>query len=160
LGVEPLIGAHGIPPWIGIAVGWVVCGAALWKGGWSERTVAAGFLLSWFVDALLKDHRFAGPQWPAFVSDTMLFLLILIVAMRSGRYWPLFAAAFTLLEVVTHAASIVARHLSAWAYITANVIWTYLLLGSIAYGVWGHARRANYIAATSDPMDDPGATRR
>ena len=156
----PLVGAYGIPPWIGIALGWIVCGAALWKGGWSERIVAAGFLLSWFADAILKDHRFAGPQWPAFVSDTAFFLLILVVALRSGHYWPLFAAAFQLLEVVTHLASTVARHLSAWAYITANVIWTYLLLGSLAIGVWGHMRRDRQPAASADPITDPGATLR
>jgi len=155
-----LVGAYGIPPWIGIAIGWIVCGGALWKGGWAERAVAGGFLLSWFADAVLKDHRFAGPQWASFVSDSAFFLLILWVALRSGRYWPLFAAAFQLLEVVTHAASIVARHLSAWAYITANVIWTYLLLGALAVGVWGEFRRVSQPTANDAPTPDPGATRR
>jgi hypothetical protein len=135
-------GAHGIPPWIGIAIGWLVCGSALWKGGWSERLVAGGFLLSWFADAILKDHHFAGPQWAALVSDSAFLLLIVFVAMRSRQYWPLFAAAFQLLEVVTHMASAMDRHLSAWAYITANVIWTYLILWAIAFGTFNAWKRS------------------
>jgi hypothetical protein len=154
-----LVGAHGIPPWIGISVGWLVCGSAFWKGGWSERVVACGFLLSWFADAVLKDRSFVGPQWANFVSDTALFLIILIVALRSNYYWPLFAAAFQLLEVVTHVASTIDRHLSAWAYITANVIWTYLILGSIAYGTYS-AWRDRRQPAIADPTPSPGATRR
>jgi hypothetical protein len=157
--VAQLVGSHGIPPWLGIALGWLVCGGALWKGGLSERFVAAGFLLSWFADAMLKDHRFVGPQWAEFASDTAFFVLILVVALRSGRYWPLFAAAFQLLEVITHTASIVARHLSAWAYITANVIWTYLLLGSLAYGVWGHLRRGAHPEDSDAATRDPGGAR-
>jgi len=117
-------------------------------------------LLSWFADALLKDHRFQGPQWAAFVSDTALFLLILFVAVRSAHYWPLFAAAFQLLEVVTHVASTIDRHLSAWAYITANVIWTYLILGSIAFGTWNAWRRRDDIAHGKDRIADPDSARR
>jgi len=102
--------------------------------------VALGFLLSWLADAVLKDQRFQGPQWANFASDSAFFVVILVVALRSRSYWPLFAASFQLLEVVTHAASAVDRHLSAWAYITANVIWTYLVLGSIAVGTLGDWR--------------------
>lgn len=154
-----MIGAHGIPPWIGIAIGWVVCGAALWKGRWSERVVAAGFLLGWLATALLKDHHFAGPQWSIFAADTAALLLFLFVALKSGRYWPLFAAAFQLLAVITHVASTFDRHLSAWAYITAGVIWSYLLLGSIGIGTW-NTWRGDHPAASADPITEPGATRR
>jgi hypothetical protein len=112
--------------------------------------VALGFLLSWFADAVLKDQRFQGPQWANFASDTVYFLVILFVALRSRSYWPLFAAAFQLLEVVTHVASTVDRHLSAWAYITANVIWTYLVLGAILVGTLG-ALRARRMSLSPEP---------
>jgi hypothetical protein len=154
-----VIGAHGIPPWIGIAIGWAVCGSALWKGGWAERVVAAGFVINWIAVALLKDRHYAGPQWAAFAIDTAYLAVIIVVAMWSGRYWPLFAAAFQLLGVVTHIASALDRHLSAWAYITGNVIWSYLLLGAIGIGTW-NAWRSDQPAASADPITEPGATRR
>jgi hypothetical protein len=146
-----LVGTYGIPPWIGIAIGWAVCGSALWKGGWSERLVAAGFLANWIAVAVLKDHRFGGPQWAAFAIDTAYLGLIVFVAMKSGRYWPLFAAAFQLLAVVTHAASTIDRQLGGWAYITASVIWTYLLLGTLAIGTWNCARQQALAAGTDEP---------
>ena len=121
--------------------------------------MAAGFLLDWVASALLKDRHFSGPQWGAFAIDTANLILFLFVALRSGRYWPLFAAAFQLLAVVTHVASTVDRRLSAWASITASVIWTYLILGALAVGTW-NAWRARQPAASADPITDPGATLR
>jgi hypothetical protein len=159
-GTKQLVGAYGIPAWVGIAIGWLVCGTALWKGGWSARVVAVGFLVSWIADAVLKDLSFSRPQWASFAADTAYFLVILYVALRSGHYWPLFAAAFQLLEVVTYVANILDRHLSAWAYITANVIWTYLILGSIAYGTYSAWRDRRQPAIADDPTPSPGATRR
>jgi hypothetical protein len=121
--------------------------------------VATGFLLGWLATALLKDHHFAGPQWSIFAADTAAFLLFLFVALKSGRYWPLFAAAFQLLAVVTHVASTFDRHLSAWAYITAGVIWSYLLLGSIGLGAW-NTWRGGQLAPSGIPTGEPGATLR
>jgi hypothetical protein len=108
---------------------------------------------------MLKDRHFSGPQWGAFAIDTANLILFLLVALRSGRYWPLFAAAFQLLAVITHVASTMDRHLSAWAAITASVIWTYLILGALAVGTW-NVWRGRYPAASADPITDPGATLR
>jgi len=122
--------------------------------------VAAGFLLDWIASALLKDRHFAGPQWGEFAIDVANLALFLGVALRSGRYWPLFAAAFQLLAVITHVASTFDRHLSAWAYITASVIWTYCILGALAYGAWTAWRSGRQRPANAELMADPGATLR
>ena len=126
-----------IPAWIGIAVGWAIAGAALWKGGRSERIVAAAFLIAWLATAVTRDRHFVGPQWSGFVIDGAFLVVLLGVALRSVRYWPLFAAGFQLLAVLTHAARVIDPTVGGWAYITAGVIWTYFTLFALAAGTWG-----------------------
>jgi hypothetical protein len=147
-----------LPPWIGLAIGWTVSLAALWTGGRSERAVALGFLASWFTTALTKDRAWSGLQWGGFVGDALFLALLLCVALRSRKYWPLFAAAFQLLAVVTHAALLIDNKVGAWAYITAGVIWTYLLLFALAFGTWGSWRERQL--AKVGLATEPGAMRR
>ncbi|MDE2488318.1 MAG: hypothetical protein KGO51_13065 [Alphaproteobacteria bacterium] len=136
-----------LPPWIGAGFFLIVCGAALWKGGRDERVVAVGLLLSWAVSYLSLIQRRPGTQWGEFAADALLLALLGVVALRSRRYWPLAAAAFQLLAVVTHAATLVDRHLGAWAYITANVIWTQLITMALAIGTYNDWRARRQVAA-------------
>lgn len=141
-------------------MGWSVVITALWQGGRSERAVAIGFIVSWAITALTKDHRWTQLQWGGFAGDTAFFVLLVVVALRSRRYWPLWAAGFQLLAVITHAAMLVDRQLSQWAYITANVIWSYLLLFSLAYGTWSAWRERRQLGAMAAALADPGPTLR
>ena len=50
------------------------------------------------------------------------------------------AAAFQLLAVVTHMAIMADKGVRAWAYITALILWSYLVLISLAAGTYLHAR--------------------
>ncbi|WP_374469367.1 hypothetical protein [Phenylobacterium sp.] len=72
--------------------------------------------------------------------DVSLLVVVVVVAMRSSRYWPIFAAAFQLLAVITHAAHLLDPGVGDWAYVTAGVIWTYLLLLALALGTWNRWR--------------------
>ena len=150
-----------MPVWIGIAFGWAVAICAMWKGGWSERVAAAAFLIAWVATSLARDHRWIGPQWGGFVIDILFLAALLFVAFRSRRYWPLFAAGFQLLAVLTHLARIIDPNVHNWAYITAGVIWTYLTLFSIALGTYNRWREPGQPVAKDVPAAaGPGATRR
>ena len=65
--------------------------------------------------------------------------------MRTPRYWPLVAAAFELLCVVTHVARIIDPGVMAWAYATAQVIFTQLVVVAIGVGVWNHWRETRAL---------------
>jgi hypothetical protein len=150
-----------LPVWPGIAFGWAVALAAFWKGGWSERTAAGAFILAWLATPLLRDRSWIGTQWGGFAIDIVFLAVLVGVALRSRRYWPLFAAAFQLLAVLTHLARIIDPHVHVWAYITAGVIWTYLTLFAIALGAYNRWRERSQPAAKAAPvMAEPGATRR
>lgn len=125
----------------------LVCGSAFWKGGREEQFAAGAMLMSLAATIVLRDPRWAGLQWGAFSADALLLLALTGVALRTTRYWPLCAAAFQLLCVTTHLARMMDPGVRAWAYATGQVIFTHLMLYSLAFGVWGawRASRASSL---------------
>lgn len=149
-----------LPPWFGLTLTVVVCGAAFWKGARDEQVAAAGVVLSWLATLVLHDPHWIGPQWGAFGADVLLLFLIVAVALRSERYWPMVAAAFQLLCVTIHLARLFDPGVRAWAYATGQVIFTHFYLWTIAFAVWGTWRRRTRQLGTIEPTAAPGATRR
>ena len=119
-------------------------------GGREERVAATYFTLAALVAPFLLDRRWAGTQWAMFAVDLGYLCLLLFFALRSRKWWPIPAAAFQLLAVLTHVASLVDHKLGAWAYVTAGVIWTYLGLTAIAVGTYNHWR-GRRLAVAPEP---------
>jgi hypothetical protein len=148
-----------LPPWIGVALLSCVTGAAFFKGGRPERIAAGGITLGVLAGFAMRDRHWSGTQWADFAIDLIFFLLILAIALRSDRYWPIWAAGFQLLAVITHAASLIDAGLAPWAYVTAGVIWTYLVMGALAVGTY-EAWRGAHPAISGAPAAAAGETRR
>lgn len=132
-----------------------VCVLAARRGGQDERLAAGGLLAGWALTMLVYRTQFKEPEWGIFIVDGALLGLLAWIALRTRRYWPICAAAFHLLAVVTHVARVVDHTVGAWAYITAEIIWGYLLAFTIAYGAWTAPQRGQANAPTP-----AGATRR
>ncbi|HXA40934.1 MAG TPA: hypothetical protein VNW53_18180 [Phenylobacterium sp.] len=152
--------SYALPPWVGLAITVIVGGGAFWKGGREEQVAAGGLMLSWLTTLVLRDPRWSGTQWGAFGADICLLVLLAAVALRTRRYWPLFAAAFQLLCVVTHIARIVDPGVRAWAYATGQVIFSQWVFFAVGIGVFNTWRASRQPASDGDPMTDPGAMRR
>lgn len=148
-----------LPPWFGQVVLYGISIAAFWKGGRDERLVAAGLLVNVLLTWLLRDWSWPYIQWEAFGIDVLLLLLLVAVALRSSKYWPMSAAAFQLLAVLTHIAKLVDQNVNQWAYITAIIIFTYLLVFALGVGVW-NTWRATRQPSTAERADGAAATRR
>jgi hypothetical protein len=151
--------AH-IYPWFGLGLTIAICGAAFWKGGREEQSSAAALLLSLAATLALRDRSWMGIQWGAFASDILLLVFLVVLALRSKRYWPLCAAAFQLLCVVTHVARIVDPGVRAWAYATGQVIWSQAMMLALGVGVLNTWRAERQVARAAIPAGTPGATRR
>lgn len=41
-----------VPPWLAILIVVCVCGSAIWKGEWQERTVAVAIIVAWLLTPL------------------------------------------------------------------------------------------------------------
>jgi hypothetical protein len=152
--------AYGLPPWFGLALMASVCGAAFWRGGREEQMTAGALLLSWVATIILRDPQWIGPQWGAFVADIFLLIFLVGLALRSAKYWPIFAAGFHLLAVVTHSARMIDKAMGSWAYATAAVIWAYLVIIALAVGTWNTWRSHGQPTNADDDPADSGDTRR
>jgi hypothetical protein len=118
----------------------VVSAFALWRGGTIERVVAVANLAAWFGTMLVQDRtHWFDPQWSVLAVDVLFLLVLTGLALRTDRTWLLFAAAFQLLGVVTHFAIAVDGGFRARTYLLGLVIWSYLVLTSIAVGAWQSA---------------------
>jgi hypothetical protein len=130
---------------------------ALLKGGAPERIVAVANVIAWLASPLAENvGDWADPQWGLLAVDAAFLAVLLALAMTTDRTWLLWASAFQLLAVATHAAMMADRSVGAWAYITAGVIWSYLVLASLAAGTWlqqrwrqGEERRSAYARSTA-----------
>lgn len=151
--------AYQLPPWVWPSA---VLGAgvlAMWRGREHERIVAMAVLANWAITMVVYRAASEGTQWGILLVDLVQLGVFVWIALTSRRYWPLFVAGFGLLQVLTHGAKALDTGISAWAYITAGIIWSYLIVFTIAYASWTAPRRYAEIEALG-PTTPPGATRR
>ncbi|MDB5690794.1 MAG: hypothetical protein JWL91_2670 [Sphingomonas bacterium] len=117
---------------------------ALWKGGWSERTailvLAAAFTATPFV-ASSYWHPFRHLEVGVFAISCTSFLLLLVIALRSDKFWPLWLVAIQAQVVLSHIAPLFGQQqINSWTYHKANMLWSYLQLFLIAAATWEHQR--------------------
>jgi hypothetical protein len=125
---------------------WAVSIYAFRRGGWEEKVAAAGILvvsygapLSLWATGTL-DTRFQHFEALVALIDGSLALLLLGVALRSPKFWPLWLTAMEMLTVLSHFALYV-PHMLPWSYWNAAVLWSYPMLMVLAFGVRGHHRQ-------------------
>jgi hypothetical protein len=135
-----------------------VCAVAAWRGRRDEQLAAGVMLAAWALSMLLDRAKFQDIEWGILAVDIAALCGFIWIALLSRRYWPMFAAGFHLLAVVTHVARLADPAVGGWAYITGEIIWGYLLAIAIGYGALSAPRA--YPAIAADPNNEPGATRR
>lgn len=114
---------------------------ALWRGGRVERLVAGANILAWIVTIVVQNRQdWLNPQWGVLAVDVAFLGLLLALVVRTTRTWVMPAASFQLLAVVTHMAIMADRGVRAWAYLTALILWSYLVLITLAAGTYLQSR--------------------
>lgn len=124
-----------------------LCGLAIWRGGWPERTVAITLLVTMVLTPLVQtgagEH---GLEVGMFLVDTFFMLVVIAVALKSDRWWPLFCGAFAMLAAVSHLARTLDDQIGQFSYISATVMWSYGTVYALGAGVfeleWRKRRRA------------------
>jgi hypothetical protein len=133
-----------LPPWLGFVVMFVVCSGAFIRGGVEERLTAGGLLTNVAATVVMRDYSWPQLQRAGFAIDVLFMILLLAIALRSAKFWPMAAAGFQLLAVLTHVAKMIDPDLEQWSYITAIVIWTYLPMTPHGVGLWNSWRASPY----------------
>jgi hypothetical protein len=117
----------------------LVAGYTLWKGGRPERVAAVASLLASFATPLMPNTPGqADPELGALILDSALLAVLLGVSLLTDRVWALFAAAFQLLLVAIHIAIMADPRVGSWAFMTALLIFSYLVIFAMGVGARLH----------------------
>jgi hypothetical protein len=144
-----------LPHWTWDIVVQSVCAAALWQGSRSERIGAVIILGGWLGGVIVSRPGWWNSASGVVAIDAMALVGFVWLALRSPRYWPLWAAGFHLLAVVTHIARIIDPHVRPWAYVTAGILWGYLLVVALAVGVIGAWRERMRWRKAAEELGGP-----
>jgi hypothetical protein len=117
------------------------CGYAYLRGEYPEKLCAsvliAGSLFSTLI-AILYNNHWHRAGFYIFLVDVAALCILVILALRSDRFWPIWAAAFQLPGVVTHIATMVDPKILPRSYAIAQGFWIYPLLIVLVIGTRSH----------------------
>jgi DNA repair protein RadC len=108
--------------------------AALSRGGLHERVGAALLFVAAMVTPMVQRHLFNKVETGIAIVDLLLFGALLWMALTSNRRWPVYAAAFQALGVLTHLARLKAGPVNGDSYGHLLVAWSYLVTMSLLLG--------------------------
>lgn len=112
------------------------CAYALWRGLLPERVTAVALLLAWVATQMMNTHNWVEPQYTILAVDTILLVILVGLALLSGRRWLMAASAIHVLTVGDHVATIMDIQIRSYAYLTAIVIWGYAVILAMVLGTW------------------------
>lgn len=116
------------------------CFIAWQWGGWEERIVAVAFVLASLASNAANNSLYTHTETGILFVDLAVFAGLVVLALRSDRFWPMYAAAFQLVAVTVHVASMTEHGNFAWAYAVALTFWTYPVLIALMAGTWLEGR--------------------
>jgi hypothetical protein len=138
-------------------VGWACLIAAvapaLWRGGWPERCAAGAMIAAWFGSALTQNTlQMWGPQTGVVIIDLMLLAVLLILALTTDRWWPMWASGFHGLGVLLHLAVLLDSKIWGRAYFIAGTVFSVLTLTALFVGALGRRPPAHRPPDAASPL--------
>ena len=119
----------------GVIVFVAVCALAILKGGRVEQMGAGLLLVSWAASTSAQlDVGVFSTQYAVMAIDVIDLVIYSILAWRSDRSWPMWAAAFQAIEVAVHIARAAGLRISGVPYITAVNLSAYGVMGALLVG--------------------------
>ena len=92
---------------------------------------------------LAVENNYGHTETGLLIIDVVLLIGLLVLALRSDRFWPMWATAFQFVAVIVHVASLTETGNFAWAYAVALIFWSYPIVIARAAGTWLEARYRN-----------------
>lgn len=141
---------HFFYQWASLLVLAATATAALWRGHWPERFGAGAMVAAWIATGVVYNSiQQRGAQTGPMVVDGLLMLALLFIALRSNRWWPMWACAFQALNVVLHVAMMADAVLWRRAAWIASSCFSYLAMLALLCGALGRRREAAPTDAAS-----------
>jgi hypothetical protein len=122
---------------IGEIVFVLVCAFAILKGDRTERMGAGLLLVAWAASVTAQlDTGLFNTQYAVLAIDVVALGALSLLAWRSERSWPMWAAAFQAIEVAVHIARAAGLRIGGLPYITAVNLSAYGVTAALAVGAW------------------------
>lgn len=125
---------------LGFAALAISCFFALKMGGFDERLAAVVLIVAVVASNVVGEGSYAHTETSVLAVDGLLFMALLVLALRSDRFWPMWAAAFQLIATMVHVGSMTETGDFAWAYYVALIFWTYPVFVALLAGTWLEGR--------------------
>lgn len=111
------------------------CLYAAWRGGWEGRWAATLFMIAAFGGPFIIALPFLTKKSGLLLSDGLLLAGLIVIAMRSNRYWPLWVVALHLLSVCAELAAVIDGRRISHGYEALQAFWSLPILLIMASGV-------------------------
>lgn len=125
----------------------VTCGYALWRGRKYEQLSAVIFLTASIASVLARspvNERYVGLEISDMAIDSFVLVSMVVIALRSDRFWPLWVAGLQLTISMSHLLKAIQPDLLPLAYAAAERFWSYPTLIILFIGAWRqHQRRVS-----------------
>ena len=121
-----------------------LCVFAWFGGGVTERRVATAFAIAAIasISAGLFGNHWHGPNWGVIVIDVIFLIVLVVIARRSTRFWPLWAAASQLAGCLARFPAIMNPAFPKELYVSTQPYWALPLLVSLMIGaISAHRQR-------------------
>jgi len=130
----------------------VTCSYALWRGRKYEQLAALICIVASIVSVLAHSplqQRYFAIESGDLIIDTFVLVAFVVIALRSDRFWPLWAAGLQLTISMSHLLKALQPDLFHLAYAAAERFWSYPTLLILFIGAWRQHRRHISEAADS-----------
>jgi hypothetical protein len=125
-----------------------ICYAGL-RGGAPERITAMAMVLA--LGASLASTLFRGGPVGIYstfelgvaLTDLLLFLVIVVIALMSARFWPILMAGMMGCGLLGHLTKLLGHDILTRAYYVTVAFWSYPELVLLMVAVWRHQARLN-----------------
>ena len=131
-------------PIIGILALVAACYLAYKYGGFDEQITAGAFVAATIISRIVQTN-YAHTETGVLVVDLALLAGLVVLALRSDRFWPMYAAAFQFVGTLVHIGSMTEQGDYAWAYAVGLVFWSYPVMAALMAGTWLEGRNRRML---------------
>ena len=128
-------------------------GYAAWRGGLPERAVGALLLVAAILSSaipLTTWHEYVALNRGLLLIDATLLAILMLVAVRANRYWPMWLAALQLVAIGVHGVRAYDPHILPIVYARIVGEIAYPMLALLVIGTVRHHSRALRLGGERD----------
>lgn len=134
----------------------VVCIYSAIRGGQPERRAVMIFIVGiamTLIAAPLSDDRYAQLEIGILVTDLLILIAFMMLALCAERYWTLWICAMQVIQVLSHIPKMIIPELLPQAYYVVIAFWVYPMLIVLTVGTYRHQQRLRQFGVDNSWSD-------